>query len=372
MAHFARLAGLGTVVPARSLRQREAAIAVERITATAPGNLTELFSQSRIERRHFALPDAAITDLLDGTTLSKSPYVPSPGSDPDGPGTALRMKTFAAEAPRLALTAARAAMSDAHVEASRITHVVVVTCTGFAAPGIDIALIRELHLRPTVERVQVGFMGCHGAINGLRVVQGLVAARPDACVLMVAVELCSMHFAYRPTKEGMVANALFADGAAALVVVGGTAEETPRLLATGSYLFPNTTDAMSWTIGDHGFAMTLSAQLPKLISAGLRPWLQGWLDSVGVSLGDIAHWIVHPGGPKILDGVEQSLSLSSDALRDSRAVMADYGNMSSATVLFILDRLRGRSESGLSVMLGFGPGLVAEAALIQLRRSSTP
>ena len=276
MASLTRLVGLGTAVPVRAVPQSEAGRAVERIVGWPTGSLAELFAQTKIERRHLALPDAAITDLIDGTTLSGSPYVPVPGGDADGPGTAQRMATFAAEAPKLAISVAQSALNDASVDAATVTHVVVVTCTGFAAPGLDVALIRELQLRPTVERVQVGVMGCHGAINGLRVAQGLVAHQPGACVLMVAVELCSLHFSYRPTRDGMVANALFADGAAALVVMGNAIGDAPRLLATGSYLFPNTAAAMSWSIGDHGFAMTLSAQLPKLIAAELRPWLQSW------------------------------------------------------------------------------------------------
>jgi predicted naringenin-chalcone synthase len=165
----------------------------------------------------------------------------------------------------------------------------------------------------------------------------------------------------------MVANALFADGAAAVVGSHDAAgpPTTWRLVASGSYVIPNSEDAMTWTIGDHNFEMTLSKQVPGLIARNLRPWLSTWLRELALDVNGIASWAVHPGGPRILTAVEEALALSRQSLADSKAVLAEYGNMSSPTLLFILDRLRRRRAPRPCVALGFGPGLVVEAALFK-------
>jgi predicted naringenin-chalcone synthase len=162
----------------------------------------------------------------------------------------------------------------------------------------------------------------------------------------------------------MVANALFADGAAAVVAAGDAPAGTWRVAAHGSFVIPDSADAMSWAVGNHGFSMTLSKKVPELISRNLRPWLEGWLRTLDRDPGEIKSWAVHPGGPKILDVVEDVLELGRGALVASREVLANYGNMSSPTTLFILDRLRRERAPLPCVALGFGPGLAVEAALM--------
>jgi predicted naringenin-chalcone synthase len=210
-------------------------------------------------------------------------------------------------------------------------------------------------------------MGCHGALNALRVANAFATADPSARVLVAAVELCSLHYYYGSAADKLVANAIFADGAAA---IAGASRERKRpedwqLRASGSCLIPDSAADMGWTVGDHGFEMTLSRRVPGLIARHLRPWLESWLGDNGLSLADVGSWAVHPGGPKIVAAVEEGLSLTPEALIASRAVFADYGNMSSPTVLFVLDRLRKSSAPRPCVALGFGPGLVAEAALFE-------
>jgi predicted naringenin-chalcone synthase len=214
-----------------------------------------------------------------------------------------------------------------------------------------------------VQRVHVGFMGCHGALNGLRVAQALTGADPTARVLLCAVELCSLHFHYGWDPKKVVANALFADGAAAVVGAAAGPADAWRVAATGSCLIPDSEYAMTWNIGDHGFEMTLSTRVPSLISAHLRPWLEAWLAQCGIALEHVASWAIHPGGPRILSAVERPLGLTEEATVVSREILAAYGNMSSPTVLFILGRLQTRHAPRPCVALGFGPGLIAEAVL---------
>jgi predicted naringenin-chalcone synthase len=176
-----------------------------------------------------------------------------------------------------------------------------------------------------------------------------------------------LHYFYGWNPQKMVANALFADGAAALI--GAPAGAAPgrawQVAATGSCLVPDSAEVMTWTVGDHGFEMTLSKRVPGLITTHLRPWLKGWLAGLGVSLDEVGSWAVHPGGPRILGAVEEGLDLPRGGLEASREVLRECGNMSSPTVLFILDRLRAAGAARPCVLLAFGPGLVAEAALVR-------
>jgi predicted naringenin-chalcone synthase len=276
------------------------------------------------------------------------------------------MRYFAEHVPPLATEAAKSALADASIGPTQITHLVTVTCTGFDAPGFDIELIRNLELPCTTQRLQIGFMGCHGAINGLRAAHAIATADANACVLLVAAEACSLHYRFTWDPQRLVANALFADGAAALVCRADNADsanERWRLKATGSCLIPDSRQAMSWRIGDHGFEMSLDACVPELIQQNLKPWLEKWLSEQGLSLQDVATWAIHPGGPRILTSIEESLGLMSDQTAISREILSQHGNMSSPTVLFIVNRLRQSRAPLPCVALGFGPGLFAEAAL---------
>lgn len=360
--------GLGTALPATRLTQAEAMAVARAVCCRTPEQeswLPGLYAHSGITTRHLAFGQAVVDDVLQGTDHSGSVFLPK-GGDDTGPTIGQRMRAYAEQVGPLAEQAARSALADAAIEPSAITHLVTVSCTGFRAPGVDIALIRRLGLPPTVERTHIGFMGCHGALNGLRVARALGEASPNARVLLCAVELCTLHYHYGWEPQQMVANALFADGAAALVgVPGAAASEAWQLAANGACLFPDSDDAMTWTIGDHHFEMTLSKRVPSLIASGLRPWLEAWLASQGLRRDEVASWAIHPGGPRILSAVEEALALRPEASATSRAVFADCGNMSSPTVLFILERLRRERAPRPCVALGFGPGLAAEAALFR-------
>jgi len=376
--------GLGTANPPDSVTPTEG-LAIARLLAGPDVRtstwLGPIYTSAGVDRRFQVIGGLAMRDALDGTNQTNSPFLPTTENDGVGPTTGTRMERYAAEAGPLALRASHAAVRESGWHAEAITHLVTVSCTGFIAPGVDLALITGVGLRPTVQRTHVGFMGCHGALNGLRVANAFTTADPTAHVLLCAVELCSLHYYYGSAADKLVANAIFADGAAAVVgranpdrEGGGEPHRLPRgrgsrdnwrLLASGSCLIPDSAADMGWTVGDHGFEMTLSRRVPTLIAKHLRPWLNSWLADNELSLPEVRSWAVHPGGPRIISAVEESLELADDALAASRGVLAEYGNMSSPTVLFVLDRLRKQSAPRPCVALGFGPGLVAEAALFE-------
>lgn len=354
--------GIGTALPARSIAQRDAESLARSISGTNGEHrrlFEALYRRSAVRRR------ASV--LLEGDVEPRQRFFP-PAADPDdrGPGTGDRQHEYELHAGPLALRAAAGALVDAAIDGKSITHLVTASCTGFHAPGVDVHLIGALGLRPDVVRTHVGFMGCHGAINALRVARAFSVADPDARVLVCAVELCSLHFHYGAQADQIVANALFADGAAAVVVARSPRNvHTWSLEATASFLIPDSLDAMTWRIGNSGFEMTLSPRVPGLIESHLAGWLDSWLHSQGLARTDVASWAIHPGGPRIIDAVTASLDLDATAVAASREVLADHGNMSSPTVLFILARLRAQGRTPPCAALAFGPGLVVEAALLR-------
>lgn len=323
--------------------------------------LSAIFQRSEVKTR-----GSVVLEPNEGAGIRQQFYPGATGEDDRGPTTLDRMRRYELDAPKLAIRAAREALISSGLAKEQVTHLITVTCTGFYAPGVDIALIKQLELRPTVRRLQVGFMGCHGAINGLRAAEAIAGSDADAGILLCAVELCSLHFYYGWDVEKVKANALFADGAGALIAGAQSRGMTSpwRVAATGSCLLPDSEEEMSWRIGNHGFEMTLTPRVMEAIETHLRGWLVDWLGTNGLGLEQIRSWAIHPGGPRIVSSVAESLQLSEDQVATSRAVLAEHGNMSSPTILFILDRLKREGAALPCVALGFGPGVVAEAALL--------
>jgi predicted naringenin-chalcone synthase len=272
------------------------------------------------------------------------------------------MRRYERHAPALAAAAARDALAEAGLDPREVTHLVTASCTGFSAPGVDCALVDVLGLPRSVLRTHVGFMGCHGGLNALRVADAFAGADAAARVLVAAVEISSVHLRAARDPSSLVSASLFADGAGAIV---GAAGDGPfRVAATGSLIPRDTATAMGWRIGDRGFEMDLDPEVPGLVEAHARPWLAEWLGGRGLAPEDVGSFAVHPGGPRILDAVERSLGLDRAALRVSRDVLAEHGNMSSATFFFVLERLRSAGAPRPVLGLGFGPGLTIEAALL--------
>ena len=291
--------------------------------------------------------------VLPQTENGASPVSPGGFYHGASPGTGARMAVYGEQAPRLALQAIRGLGP-----LPAITHLVVASCTGFVAPGIDQIIAAELGLPGDVERTLVGFMGCYAAIAALRTAYHIARSEPQARVLVVTVELSTLHLQPEAGLEPLLAMLQFGDGAAAMIVSSNQAGfAIERLFAA---TLPDSASLIRWDIVDTGFAMQLSGEVPGRIGEALR--LPEVRDKVlgGLVVDEIDAWAVHAGGRSVLDAVEHGLGLDSEALADSRAVLANYGNMSSATLPFVLARLLAAPERRQGVALAFGPGLAAE------------
>jgi alpha-pyrone synthase len=274
------------------------------------------------------------------------------------PDTAARMRLYETFAPRLAIEAVEKLLVGE--DRTRITHLIVTSCTGFSAPGVDLAVIESCGLNPSVERTMVGFMGCYAAINALKLARHIVRSEPAARVLTVNLELCTLHLQETENLEEILSFLLFADGCAAALISAdpvGVGMESFR-----AALVPDTRQLIRWHIRAQGFDMVLSGGVPGAIRKALSGARADIVGTEGIDL-----WAVHPGGRTVLDAVEQAFTLPDQALVHSRGVLNDYGNMSSGTVMFVLDRvMRGASPGMRGCAMSFGPGLVAETMMFRM------
>jgi predicted naringenin-chalcone synthase len=275
--------------------------------------------------------------------------------------TAARMRVFELRAPALAMAAIK--RLDIQDKRDRITHLVLTSCTGFSAPGLDLEIVERCRLPSSTERTVVGFMGCSAAINALKLARHIVRSEPAACVLVLNLELCTLHLQETMNLAQILCFLQFADGCSACLV---TAEPTGVALESfRALLVPDSRELMAWNIGDLGFDMVLSGKVPRAIHGALRAAAGDILGAAPISSIDL--WAIHPGGHSILDAVERALDLSPAALRTSREVLLRYGNMSSATVMFVLhEMMRAPAPGARGCAMSFGPGLIAETMLFHM------
>lgn len=323
-----------------------------------------VYRNSGIDRRHSVLrnldghgEDAFFLRAQDGTIK--------------GPGTAARNDLFAAESRAISVELARKTIGNCTgIGPGDVTHVITVSCTGFYNPGPDYYIVRELGLSDATQRYHLGFMGCYAAFPALRMACQFCEADPRAVVLVMCVELCSIHLQLTGTEDNLLANSLFADGAGAAIVSArepAPGDSSCRIEGFRSALVPSGEQEMTWRIGDHGFDIVLSSYVPKLIGANIRAMVLPSLAAVGLSPEDIDTWAVHPGGKAIIDQVQKGLGLSPGRVRASREVLRTCGNMSSASILFVLEEiLRNPSDAAPERVcaIAFGPGLTVELATL--------
>ncbi|MCH6552380.1 MAG: type III polyketide synthase [Planctomycetes bacterium] len=340
------LIGLGAATPEVSWPQPVIADALASAWNLQGADLERwhrISAGTSIERRHSVMP---LEEVL-------------------GLSTRMRMEAYERCSGPLAARAAAEALRRGGVAAEEVTELIVVSCTGFSAPGLDVALVESLGLRPTVRRTLIGFMGCFGAVSGLRTAVGACSADRRAVALVVCLELCSLHLRADRSVQSQVAGALFADGAAAAVLTaglrgGGAARGSlGRVTLGGSLLLLEGRDWMTWRITDTGFAMTLTRDVPPAIRRHLGAFVATKTSRRP------ACFVVHPGGPGILDAVDEALGLEGErGIEVAWEVLRQYGNMSSATLLFVLAETIRRGHRRPALLLAFGPGLTIESLTV--------
>jgi alpha-pyrone synthase len=359
------ITAIGVANPEYKRNQQET---VDLISASINLSLAEkrllksVYKATGIESRHSVLSD-----------YCKNPgefdFFPNDQTSPF-PTTAARMKIYKEQALPLAHTAIYNCFQQLpEFNPASITHLITVSCTGMYAPGIDIEIIQGLKLNPSIKRTAINFMGCYGAFNGLKVAEVICKAEPDATVLVVCVELCTIHFQNNFNLDNMISNAIFADGAAAVLVQ--PSPQTDKFFGLNRFycdLLPQTQQQMAWQIADHGFDIVLSSYIPDIIQTGIAHFTQTLLDKNGWTTSQIDLYAIHPGGIKILEACETSLNITKEHNYHSYEVLRKYGNMSSATVLFVLksiwDSLSKEDDNKNVFSCAFGPGLTLESMLL--------
>jgi predicted naringenin-chalcone synthase len=335
------------------------------ITGREEKILHSLYEASGIGYRYSVLEDF-VKQKTDFT------FFPQSGDLEPFPTVGQRMGIYRKEAMPLALNAAKDCLAKRpDVKPSDITHLIVVSCTGMYAPGLDIELIQNLGLSPNVERTCIQFMGCYAAFNAMKMADYICKAEPEAKVLAVCVELCSIHFQKHKNRDSYVSNALFGDGAAAILVESEAGSGASLSMETFSCeLAPNTESDMAWHIADHGFEMTLSSYVPQAIKGGIASLANKLLNRLSLTREDISRFVIHPGGRRILEVCEEELSLSKEDNCQAYEVLSQYGNMSSPTVLFVMNEhwksLTKHDHDKKILSFAFGPGLSMESSMIKV------
>jgi predicted naringenin-chalcone synthase len=339
---------IGRAVPAHDVHRKFVDFAPRLLADERARRLfARMAERSQIEHRYSCLAPSDDPELVDCQGFYRRG---------DFPDTAERMARYDREA----LPLARSAVADlglADRERERITHIVVASCTGFVAPGLDLQLAGALGLKPSVERTCVGFMGCYAALPALKLARHIVRSEPDSRVLVVALELCTLHLQESGNIDELLSFLLFADGCAAALVTADPEGIEVRDFAAA--ILPDTDRHITWNVGAAGFDMHLSGQVPGAIARHIPRLLPDLLPGSGRQ--DIALWAVHPGGRTILDAVDEALELDPEALAHSRRVLRDYGNMSSGTILFVLRDVLDSNARGPGCAMAFGPGVAVEA-----------
>jgi predicted naringenin-chalcone synthase len=358
-----------TMTPAFAFAQEDASRKMQEWARTDRERriIRALYRQSGIEKRH-----SVITDF-DGEP-GNAFFSKGPDGGWTGPGTRARNDIFARETRRMSVDLSRRVLEECPgIAAADVTHVVTVSCTGFYNPGPDYFIVRELGLSHATQRYHLGFMGCYAALPALRMAAQFCEADPDAVVLVLSIELCSLHMQLGAAEDFLLANSLFSDGAGAAIVTArppGPDRSAYRIGKFRSTLVPNGEGDMAWRIGDQGFDIALSAYVPKLIGANIREFIEPSLAGIGLSLDDVGTWAVHPGGKAIVDQVQSSLGLRPEQVAAARNVLRSFGNMSSATILFVLRDILYAEETGAGqrvCAMAFGPGLAVEMAMLETR-----
>lgn len=362
---MAVITSIGTANPAYKRSQLETAALVSAVLDLAPAEkrlLKSIYKATGIEFRHSVLSD-----------YSKNPgeytFFPNHLSSPF-PTTSERMKIYKDNACDLALAAITDCLSTLdNFNKADVTHVITVSCTGMYAPGIDIEIVQKLNLPSHTKRTAINFMGCYGAFNALKAAESICHAEPAAVVLVVCVELCTIHFQKNKSLENITANAIFSDGAAAVIVQNKLNTNKKGLVLESFYcdLLPKSHQEMTWDIGNQGFDIALSSYVPDIIQFGIADFMRKINHKFILS--NIDFFAIHPGGQKILQGCEKVLGITPEKNKYAYKVLRQYGNMSSPTILFVLKEIWddfGKDDHHKTIFgCAFGPGLTLETMFLR-------
>ncbi|WP_342646400.1 type III polyketide synthase [Mucilaginibacter sp. CSA2-8R] len=364
------ISAIGTANPNKKVTRHEAYQFMVDAFGLSPDHalrLKSIYDNSGIDYRHTVIDDFG-ADRADYTF-----FEPTPDLEPFVT-TEKRLQLYQEKAIQVALNAVKHCLSGFEADmTSQITHLVTVSCTGMYAPGIDIDLVEQLGLPRTTERICINFMGCYGAINGLKTADYICRANPEAKVLVVSVELCTLHFQKHNTLDNWVANSLFADGAAAALIENTTQKTDARpgleLSSFYSEFMPESRNEMGWFVGNTGFEMKLTSKVSKQIKKHIKGVTDRLLQHAGLTAAQIGTYAIHPGGKKILEAVEEALELPEETNAFAYEVLREYGNMSSATILFVLQKIMQAGKlSGSNILsYAFGPGLTVEGMALKIQ-----
>ncbi len=354
------ITAIGTAVPLHVFEQSVISTFMERIAHQEEQRrkIKTVFRASAIKTRYSVIGDY-------GKQSNFTFFSNTKNLDPF-PDTARRMEEYKRHAASLSAQAIQNCCSTGSFDFKSITHLITVSCTGMYAPGLDVDLIYKLGLRPSVNRMCINFMGCFAAINAIKAADAFCRADSQSKVLIVCTELCSLHFQKDFTDDNILANALFADGSAALMVESNPSGLGLSIEGFYSDIARNGADHMAWTIGNLGFEMKLSTYVPEVLGQGISSLLEGLSINTGIQPDRINHFAIHPGGKKILDSVATSLNISRERLNASYEVLRNYGNMSSPSILFVLKKMMEDDNVNETIMaMAFGPGLTMESMLLK-------
>lgn len=358
------IAAVGVAVPSHKIDQPVISNFMQNLAMSEEERrkIATVFRASGIRTRYSVLADYGKSTDFDffPNTTGMNPF----------PGTASRMEAYREHAASLSIAAVEDCRSQNSFDYSGVTHLITVSCTGMYAPGLDVDLINQLSLKSSVNRTCINFMGCFAAINAIKMADAYCLADPTAKVLIVCTELCSLHFQKDFTDDNILANALFADGAAALLVESKPGSDV-SLSIEGFYsdIASNGAEYMAWSIGDLGFKMKLSTYVPEVLAQGIGAMVDNLAKKVKIDASQITHFAIHPGGKKILDSASDKLRIPHDKLQASYDVLRDYGNMSSPTVLFVLKKMLhdNHIKKGDRILgMAFGPGITMESMLLRI------
>ena len=321
--------------------------------------LSYLYKHSGIDTRYSVIPDFTLP-------INEWQFFPKSRDLEPFPNLEYRMRWFGKHALPLTLKCAEKCI-DGIIEKSEITHLITVSCTGMSAPGLELELMEAMGLNANITRTAINFMGCYAAIHALKMANDIVTAHPACKVLLVCTELCSLHFQKTFTEDAITAPLLFGDGcAAALVCSDNYAHKGIRLESFYSEVLKEAKDSMSWRLSSNGFVMTLDADVPELFRADIGPLKERAIAKAGYTEDSIKHYCIHPGGKRILEALGKGLSLTDDDLAASYKILKEYGNMSSATILFVLKEMWAKipDDGGHIFAAAFGPGLTMESVIM--------